>query len=81
MFGRPSSFRCLSFDQAMIVTRTITNIVKLGLDYDDPSIMNQYIRTTKFTGCSGYMSIAQNSNDRGQMPTGLFNYFKNNQST
>ena len=32
-YNQSSSFRCLSFDQAMIVPQTVKSMVNLGADY------------------------------------------------
>ena len=80
-YNQSSSFRCLAFDQAMLVVQTVKSMVNLGVDYENPYTLNKYIRQAKFTGCSGYVSFTSASNDRSTAPTSIYNFHQINEST
>lgn len=79
-FGSFTSFKCVSFDQAMLMMRSIGNLVNNGYDYEDPALLNKYLRQTRFTGCSGSVSIGQGTNDRSNQAALLLNLFTKNET-
>jgi hypothetical protein len=66
--GSYTAFKCPAFDQGMIIARSITNVVNMGYDYEDAKVLNSYIRRCRFIGCSGTVSISQDTNDRSNQP-------------
>ena len=78
LFDKTTSFKCVSFDSAMLMIHSVANVLKNGYDYEDPTILNKYIRQTRFLGCSGTVSISQGSNDRSNSAALLLNLFTKN---
>lgn len=78
VFGSYTDFKCTAFDQGMIVFRTYATIANMGYDYEDPNVVNSYMRRMRFVGCSGTVSISQGNNDRSNQPTYVMNLIVNN---
>ncbi|OMJ80934.1 hypothetical protein SteCoe_18695 [Stentor coeruleus] len=77
-FDSFTAFQCTSFDQNMMLLRSISQVVKSGFDYEDSQILIKYIRQEKFVGCSGILSISQDSNDRSNAASMLQNIILDN---
>ena len=80
IFNQSSQYRCAPFDSAMLMIRSIAGALVNGYDYENPAILNKYIRQTRFTGCSGSVSIAQGTNDRSDQAAILENLYQVNGS-
>ena len=42
---------CYSYDSVTIVKNSILHLMAVGEDYEDPSVLNNYIRIQKTIGC------------------------------
>ena len=78
VFGSYTDFKCTAFDQGMLLINTIANVINMGYDYEDATIMNSYMRRIRFVGCSGTVSISQGTNDRSNQPTYVMNLIVKN---
>ena len=48
--------------------------VARGLEFEDPETLHSSLRTTRFTGCSGYASFDINTNDRSFAGYDIYQY-------
>ena len=71
--GTYTAFKCTAFDQGMLMVRSIASVINMGYDYEDPKILNNYMRRSRFVGCSGTVSLSQDTNDRSNQPTYVTN--------
>ena len=71
--GTYTAFKCTAFDQGMLMVRSIASVINMGYDYEDPKILNNYMRRSRFIGCSGTVSLSQDTNDRSNQPTYVAN--------
>ncbi|CAG9319164.1 unnamed protein product [Blepharisma stoltei] len=65
----PNSFGCYYYDSFYLIAHAMDFMINRGYDYTDPYQLMLTIRNTKFTGCSGLISIGKGTNDRN------FEYF------
>ncbi|CAG9334708.1 unnamed protein product [Blepharisma stoltei] len=55
---------CFGYDAAYLIGIALDYMINQGYDYTDPYKINSAIRSQKFTGCTGVVSIDKGSNDR-----------------
>lgn len=74
---------CQLFDSGMLYVHATDYMVTQGLDYENVTESMTAMRGTHFVGCSGLMSIDQNSNDKRDAQFSIINaiYFPNNDSS
>lgn len=58
---------CFYYDSTILVALGVDYLTRYGEDYNDPTILINSLRETKFTGCTGYVKINEGSNDRDAM--------------
>ncbi|CAG9336096.1 unnamed protein product [Blepharisma stoltei] len=62
--SEPSPIPCYYVDAAYLISNALDYMINRGDDYTDPSKLMKAIRSTRFDGCSGKVSIEKDSNDR-----------------
>lgn len=67
---------CLYYDAAMLYFHATNHLLESGQDYEDPLTLIETMRTTRFQGCSGRVTISPDSNDRepGEIQIHNFQY-------
>ena len=73
-YGQEAPFyACFYYDAAYLLAYALDYMLSKGLDYSQPWALNHVLKSTKFRGCSGLVSIDENSNDRSPMMYGIMN--------
>lgn len=72
-YSEETDFRCISFDAAMLILNGIKYTLNKGEDIWDSNVLNQGIRYQKFMGCSGFVSINPDGNDRSTSIVAIYN--------
>lgn len=62
---------CFSFDTVSILKNSISHLMAIGEDYEDPEVLNNYIRIQKTTGCLGSLKIDADKNTRSSFTLAL----------
>ena len=60
----PQVFSCIQYDSLWNLAYALDLAVTRGFDYEDPVTLNDILRNTRFTGCTGNVSFDKSSNDR-----------------
>ena len=66
---------CYSYDSVTIVKNSILHLIAIGEDYEDPFVLNNYIRIQKTIGCMGNLKIDADKNTRSSFNLGLNNIY------
>ncbi|CAG9309850.1 unnamed protein product [Blepharisma stoltei] len=66
------NFKCLSFDAAMLLFNGLKYTIQQGQLVENPRVLIKNLRSQKFTGCSGLVSIDGASNDRSVSVIGIY---------
>jgi ABC-type branched-subunit amino acid transport system substrate-binding protein len=67
---------CLHYDGAKFILTALKAALLRGEDYEDSAVMLSELRKARFTGCSGYIAISSDSNDRREVAADLNNLIR-----
>ena len=70
----PPIFSWLHYDSLYHLANALDMAVARGLEFEDPETLHSSLRTTRFTGCSGYASFDINTNDRSFAGYDIYQY-------
>jgi len=71
---------CVYYDSALLFAHALHTMLVTGTDFEDPHLLSDAMRTSRFVGCSGLVTFEAGTNDRSQMSFELNNlqYFPAN---
>lgn len=69
----PPFYACFYYDAAYLLAYALDYALSAGLNYSQPSVFSSILRSTKFRGCSGVVTIAEGGNDRSPMMYSISN--------
>ena len=73
LYGDFTAYKCYAFDASMLINYSIDFMIARGEDFEDPELLNKYMREERFQGCGGTVSIESGKNDRRDAPLSLQN--------
>lgn len=76
--GNQVDYTCYSFDAMMLGLNAVDYLLTSGQQYEDPDTLLKSIRMQRFRGCSGIISIQDDSNDRRNYNYALFQFSYDN---
>jgi hypothetical protein len=71
---------CLYYDAVFVFAHALHTMLVTGRDFEEPSLLSETMRFSRFVGCSGLVTFEAGTNDRSQMSFELNNlkYFPQN---
>jgi ABC-type branched-subunit amino acid transport system substrate-binding protein len=82
-YGRESHYQgCFYYDSVWMIGYALDFLLKFGQDYEDPDILIGALRESRFTGCTGLVTIEDSLNDRSPMGYEIINleYHEDNET-
>lgn len=70
---QPANKACLYYDELLSIAHAINDLMVIGKDYEDPWTLAKALKSVRFMGCSGDVSMQDGTNDRSPMRFQILN--------
>ena len=70
---QPANKACYYYDELYAVAYAINDLMVLGKDFEDPKTLEKALKSVRFLGCSGGVSMQEGTNDRSPVRFQILN--------